>query len=144
MDTSFHYLLLAAQGMFQRRILARLAGSGLTAGQPKVLNYLGLHNGSVQKSIALGCQIDPATLTGLLGRMEEKGLIERRSQDGDRRSLCVYLTEEGWEKQKLVRSTMERLEEEVLTSLGPIQGEALMEGLLGICLRLAEDREALQ
>ena len=144
MDTSFHYLLLAAQGMFQRRILARLAGSGLTAGQPKVLNYLGLHNGSVQKNIALGCQIDPATLTGLLGRMEEKGLIERRSQDGDRRSLCVYLTEEGWEKQKLVRSTMERLEEEVLTSLGPVQGEALMEGLLGICLRLAEDREALQ
>ena len=144
MDTSFHYLLLAAQGMFQRRILARLAGSGLTAGQPKVLNYLGLHNGSVQKNIALGCQIDPATLTGLLGRMEEKGLIERRSQDGDRRSLCVYLTEEGWEKQKLVRSTMELLEEEVLTSLGPVQGEALMEGLLGICLRLAEDREALQ
>ena len=39
---------------------------------------------------------------------------------------------------------MERLEEEVLTSLGPVQGEALMEGLLGICLRLAEDREALQ
>ena len=144
MDTSFHYLLLAAQGMFQRRILARLAGSGLTAGQPKVLNYLGLHNGSVQKNIALGCQIDPATLTGLLGRMEEKGLIERRSQNGDRRSLCVYLTEEGWEKQKLVRATLERLEEEVLASLGPVQGEALVEGLLGICLRLAEDKEALQ
>ena len=96
MDTSFHYLLLAAQGMFQRRILARLAGSGLTAGQPKVLNYLGLHNGSVQKSIALGCQIDPATLTGLLGRMEEKGLVERRAEGGDRRALHVYLTDFGW------------------------------------------------
>ena len=102
MDTSFHYLLLAAQGMFQRRILARLAGSGLTAGQPKVLNYLGLHNGSVQKNIALGCQIDPATLTGLLGRMEEKGLVERRAEGGDRRALHVYLTDFGWEKQREV------------------------------------------
>ena len=34
MDDSFHYLLMAAQGLFQRRVLAELAGSGLTAGQP--------------------------------------------------------------------------------------------------------------
>lgn len=144
MDQSFHYLLMAAQGLFQRAVMAELSQAGLTAGQPKVLDYLGQHNGSIQKRIAAGCQIDPATLTGLLGRMEEKGLIERRSQGGDRRSLYVYLTEEGWEKQKLVRAAMDRLEEELLTSLGPVQGEALVEGLLGICLRLAEDKEALQ
>ena len=82
MDQSFHYLLMAAQGLFQRAVMAELSQAGLTAGQPKVLDYLGQHNGSIQKRIAAGCQIDPATLTGLLGRMEEKGLIERRSQDG--------------------------------------------------------------
>ena len=144
MKPTYHYMLMTNHMLLQKKLLTDLKETELTAGQPKVLDYLGQHNGSIQKRIAAGCQIDPATLTGLLGRMEEKGLIERRSQDGDRRSLCVYLTEEGWEKQKLVRSTMERLEEEVLTSLGPVQGEALMEGLLGICLRLAEDREALQ
>ena len=70
MDTSFHYLLMAAQGLFQRKVMAQLSEAGLTAGQPKVLDYLGLHNGSVQKAIAAGCQIDPATLTGILNRME--------------------------------------------------------------------------
>lgn len=143
MDTSFHYLLLAAQGMFQRRILARLAGSGLTAGQPKVLNYLGLHNGSVQKSIALGCQIDPATLTGLLNRMEEKGLITRRTEGGNRRSLHVYLTETGWEKQREVRATLERLEGELLAGLSGAELEGLLRGLLRVCEQMS-DLEALQ
>lgn len=144
MDESFHYLLMAAQGMFQRAVMAELSKAGLTAGQPKVLDYLGLHDGSIQKRIAAGCQIDPATLTGVLGRMEEKGLIERRSLNGDRRSLYVYLTAEGWEKQKLVRSVLERLEEEVLSGLTPDRRAALTAGLLDVCLALAEDREVLQ
>ena len=65
MDQSFHYLLMAAQGMFQRAVMGELSKAGLTAGQPKVLDYLGLHDGSIQKHIAAGCQIDPATLTGV-------------------------------------------------------------------------------
>lgn len=144
MDQSFHYLLMAAQGMFQRAVMGELSKAGLTAGQPKVLDYLGLHDGSIQKHIAAGCQIDPATLTGLLGRMEEKGLIERRSQDGDRRSLYVYLTAEGWEKQKLVRSVLTRMETQVLDGLAQEHRTALTKGLLQVCLSLAEDKEALQ
>ena len=144
MDTSFHYLLLAAQGMFQRRILARLAGSGLTAGQPKVLNYLGLHNGSVQKNIALGCQIDPATLTGLLGRMEEKGLVERRAEGGDRRALHVYRTDFGWEKQREVLRVLEACDREMLSGLDEAEGAALLRGLRHVCEHLAENKEALQ
>ncbi len=144
MEQSFHYLLMAAQGLFQRAVMEKLSRAGLTAGQPKVLDYLGQHDGSVQKHIAAGCLIDPATLTGVLGRMEEKGLIERRSRDGDRRSLCVYLTETGWEKQRLVRRTMEQLEAQVLAGLEPAQRAALTAGLGEICLALAEEGEALQ
>lgn len=143
MDQSFHYLLMASQGLFSRKVMAELSASGLTAGQPKVLDYLGLHDGSVQKKIAAGCQIDPATLTGLLGRMEEKGLIERRSENGDRRSLHVYLTELGWEKQREVRSTLTRLEEELLSGLSEEKRRQLCEGLLYLCSKMS-DWEALQ
>lgn len=143
MDDSFHYLLMAAQGLFQRRVLAELAGSGLTAGQPKVLDYLGLHDGSVQRAIAAGCQIDPATLTGLLNRMEEKGLITRRTEGGNRRSLHVYLTETGWEKQREVRATLERLEGELLAGLSGAELEGLLRGLLRVCEQMS-DLEALQ
>ena len=143
LDKSFHYLLLATQGLFQRAAMAELAGSGLTAGQPKVLDYLGLHDGSVQRRIAAGCQIDPATLTGLLNRMEEKGLIQRRSEGGDRRSLHVYLTPLGWEKQREVRCVLETLERRVLEGLDNAQRTQLLEGLFLVCQQMT-DVEALQ
>lgn len=143
MDYSFHYLIMASQALFQRQVVADLNGSGLTAGQPKVLDYLGRHDGSVQKSIAAGCQIDPATLTGLLNRMEEKGLIWRCKEQGNRRSLHVYLTEYGWEKQREVRKVFEKRSEEALSNLGPEQREQLMDGLFRICSSMA-DIEDLQ
>ena len=143
MDYSFHYLLMAAQALFQRSVMAELNGSGLTAGQPKVLDYLGLHDGSVQKSIAAGCQIDPATLTGLLNRMEEKGLIRRCNKQGDRRSLHVYLTDQGREKQREVRQTLERQTQTVLAKLDETQRAQLLDSLFQICSSMA-DMEGLQ
>lgn len=143
MDTSFHYLLMASQALFQRKVMAHLTDCGLTAGQPKVLDYLGLHNGSVQKAIAAGCQIEPATLTGILNRMEEKGLIYRQMENGDRRSLHVYLTEEGKEKQKLVRETLEGLTREILLEISPEEQQVLLECLVKICSKMI-DAEVLQ
>ena len=143
MDYSFHYLLMAAQALFQRSVMAELNGSVLTAGQPKVLDYLGLHDGSVQKSIAAGCQIDPATLTGLLNRMEEKGLIRRCNEQGDRRSLHVYLTDQGREKQREVRQTLERQTQTVLAKLDETQRAQLLDSLFQICSSMA-DMEGLQ
>lgn len=143
MDTSFHYLLMASQALFQRKVMAHLTDCGLTAGQPKVLDYLGLHNGSVQKAIAAGCQIEPATLTGILNRMEEKRLIYRQMENGDRRSLHVYLTEEGKEKQKLVRETLEGLTREILSEISPEEQQVLLECLVKICSKMI-DAEVLQ
>ena len=143
MDRSFHYLLMATQSLFQRSVMAELNGSGLTAGQPKVLDYLGRHDGSVQKAIAAGCQIDPATLTGLLNRMEEKGLIRRCNEDGNRRSLHVYLTEQGWAKQREVRQTMERQSEVVQAGLSEEQRAQLLGCLYKVCANMT-DMEGLQ
>ena len=143
MDRSFHYLLMATQSLFQRSVMAELNGSGLTAGQPKVLDYLARHDGSVQKDIAAGCQIDPATLTGLLNRMEEKGLIRRCNEDGNRRSLHVYLTEQGWDKQRGVRQTMERQSEAVQAGLSEEQRAQLLDCLYKVCANMT-DMEGLQ
>lgn len=65
MDKSFHYMIMVNQSLFQKKVLDALSPYKLTAGQPKVLDYLGKHNGCIQKSIATGCQIEPATLTGI-------------------------------------------------------------------------------
>jgi DNA-binding MarR family transcriptional regulator len=37
----------------------------------------------------------PSTLTGVLDRLERRGLVERRPNPADRRSIAIHLTSEG-------------------------------------------------
>ena len=41
MDKSFHYMIMVNQSLFQKKVLDALSPYKLTAGQPKVLDYLG-------------------------------------------------------------------------------------------------------
>ena len=95
MENTFHYLLMTNHLLFQKALLTEIKDTGLTSGQPKVLEYLRTHDGAVQKEIAAVCNIEPATLTSVLLGMENKNLIVRKMLDGNRRSLYVYLTETG-------------------------------------------------
>lgn len=92
---SLHYLLLADHLTFQKVLMSRIKDTGLTPGQPKVLDYLRCHDGAVQKDIAAACRIEPATITSVLLGMERKQLICRQTQNGNRRSLSVHLTDQG-------------------------------------------------
>lgn len=95
MSESFHYLVMAQHSLFQKELLSMLRDTGLSIGQPKVLDYLRDHDGASQKDIAKGCHIEPGTLTTLLNRMEDSGLVERRMLHGNRRSFFVFLTVHG-------------------------------------------------
>ena len=79
MSNSLHYLMMANQMLVQKALMERVKESGLTIGQPKVLDYLKDHDGSSQKDIARACFIEGGSLTGILNGMGEKGLIERRT-----------------------------------------------------------------
>lgn len=117
MDLSFHYLVMAEQSMFQKELLAKLKGLGLTIGQPKILDHLQTHDGAEQKEIARGCHIEPGTLTTLLNRMEKSGLVERRMLNGNRRSLYVFMTDKGKKQAEAVAEAFRELEEKAFYGL---------------------------
>ena len=127
MNSSFHYLVMAEQAMVQRALLARIKGSGLTIGQPKVLDYLKDHNGSSQKEIARGCHIEAGSLTSILNRMEEKGLVERRMLHGNRRNSYVFLTEKGEELRNLVTESFESIENEAFRGISEADRQQFMK-----------------
>ncbi|MFR9270329.1 MAG: MarR family transcriptional regulator [Clostridia bacterium] len=102
MEGTFHYMLMAEQAMVQKYILRTLKDTGLTMGQPKVLEYLMEHDGAEQKEIAMGCHVEAPSLTSILNRMERDGLIERRMLHGNRRSYHIFVTAKGKEKQQRV------------------------------------------
>ena len=132
MSHSFHYLIMAEHSMFQKELLARLKDTGLTIGQPKILDYLKDNDGAGQKDIARGCHIEPGTLTTLLNRMEGAGLVERRMLNGNRRSLYVFLTEKGKERLKLVSTAFSDMEEEAFRGISEAERETFMALMLRI------------
>lgn len=141
MDKSFHYMIMVNQALFQRQVLDLLSPHGLTAGQPKVLDYLGKHDGSMQKNIATGCQIEPATLTGILSRMEEKELIIRRIKDGNRRSLHVYMTDKGKRMQKIIDDTFVSVEKNIFKGISKDEREQFINTFFKICENMTNTEE---
>jgi DNA-binding MarR family transcriptional regulator len=55
----------------------------------------------------------PSTLTGVLDRLERRGLIERGANPSDRRSVLVRLTPEGRAQAERVERAYEELEPEL-------------------------------
>ena len=127
MDFSFHYLIMAEHSIFQKEILIKLKGLGLTIGQPKILDYLRTHDGAGQKDISHGCHIEPGTLTTLLNRMEENGLVERCMLNGNRRSSYVFMTEKGKKQADAVANAFKELEEKAFYGLSDEERTILME-----------------
>lgn len=123
---------MAEHSMFQKELQARLKGSGLTIGQPKILDYLKDHDGAEQKDIALGCHIEPGTLTSLLNRMEESGLVERRMLNGNRRSFFIFLTEKGKRQLELVTQAFGEIEEKAFRGIPETDRETFMNLFLRI------------
>lgn len=126
MEQTFHYLSMANHSMVQKKLMERIKNSGLTLGQPKVLDYLGENDGASQKEIAAACHIEPGSLTSILNRMEEKEMIERRILNGNRRTFHVFLTEYGKELQKKVDTAFYEIEKEALEGISEQEYTAFM------------------
>lgn len=124
---TFHYLLMAGHAIYNRKLMELLAGTGLTAGQPKVLDYLGGRDGASQKDIAAHCYIEAATLTSVLNGMEAKGLIERRRLNGNRRTFHIFLTDKGREMQQRVWKAFSEIEAETFDVMSGEESDHFME-----------------
>ena len=117
MYESLHYLIMANQMLVQKSLMDQIKDTGLTIGQPKILDYLKEHDGSNQKEIARACFLEAGSLTTILNKMEEKGLIERRMLNGNRRSFHIFMTEEGKRKQQMVDKAFKEIEQKALSGI---------------------------
>ena len=138
MDDSFHYLSMINHMTVQKKLMEQLADTGLTLGQPKVLDYLKDHDGASQKEIAAGCLIEAGSLTSILNRMEEKDLIERKMLNGNRRTFHIFMTESGKKNQKLVGEAFKKIEKTALNGISEEEQKLFMDIFCRIYRNLAD------
>lgn len=137
---SFHYLLLGIRTLFDKSVVSCFKSVGLTPGQPKVLEHLRSHDGDVQKAIARACFLEPATLSQILDGMAAKGLIERRSQPGDRRTSHVFLTDAGREKLALLDPIFEEAEAAAFCGISEAERAQCLATMEKIYANLSQER----
>ena len=138
MDDSFHYLSMINHMTIQKKLMEQLKDTGLTLGQPKVLDYLKDHDGVSQKEIAAGCLIEAGSLTSILIRMEEKDLIERKILNGNRRTFHIFMTESGKKNQKLVEEAFKKKEKTAVKGNSEEEQKLFMDIFCRIYRNLAD------
>lgn len=89
------FLLAGVARQMRRAFQQRLSGTPLTLAQARALVYVSRHEGVRQVELAQLLEVQPMTLVRLLDQLESSGLIERRTQSGDRRAYHVYLAPEA-------------------------------------------------
>ena len=68
---------------------------GLTGPQSAVLRILVKKGPISSAELSRKLYVTPANITGIIDRLEKKGLVERTRKDGDRRIALITLTESG-------------------------------------------------
>jgi MarR family transcriptional regulator, organic hydroperoxide resistance regulator len=100
MESRERFIFLIGQArnrLFTRLDQRLLSDAGITAVQSGALYYLLENDGCQSVELSRGLMLDKSAITGLIDRLECKGLVERRPSTNDRRSGNVYLTKAGRE-----------------------------------------------
>ena len=122
---------------FQRVSDAHIRRSGLTASQFDIVVTLGNTTGLPFKELGSRTLITKGTLTGVVDRLEARGLLERMACPEDGRSTLVRLTPEG---DRVFREVFEPH----LAFLAPAFESMPESGRKELVTRLKQLREALE
>jgi DNA-binding MarR family transcriptional regulator len=85
------------QGMAQlgRRLRAERVSHGLSRSRLSLLNLLALNGAMTASAMAAAERLQPQSLTRMLTRLDNDGLIVRSPDDADRRQVRIDITREG-------------------------------------------------
>ena len=93
---------------------------GLTGPQCVVIRTLAAEGSLSSASLSRRLYVTPANITGIIDRLEKKGLVERNRKDGDRRVALITLTQSG---NKMSKTLPDPIETKFIAELGDLGPE---------------------
>jgi MarR family transcriptional regulator, organic hydroperoxide resistance regulator len=103
---------------------------GFTGSQSSVLRSL-IHSGPLSSAeLSRILYVTPSNMTGIIDRLEKKGLVERIRKEGDRRIALITLTGRGAD---LSRTLPDPIEHKLISELGDLEPEHVQ--MLGLAVQ---------
>ena len=95
LEDSIGYLLAQVKAQLSNAVDAELAGHDITAAQWATLKHIDAGRGGTAAELCRNIGCDTGSVTRMLDRLEEKGLVRRTRSTEDRRVVHLELTEAG-------------------------------------------------
>ncbi|MBQ8955192.1 MAG: MarR family transcriptional regulator, partial [Clostridia bacterium] len=111
---------------------------GRNASQGRVMRILSQHDGLSQRELQEGLGIRPGSLSELVTKLEDKGLLQREQDGEDKRRVLLHLTDAGRAAASEAPSPRER------DSRFDVLTEQERDSLRAILTKLLESREQLK
>ena len=141
LNQCINFLLNKTQNAVLIHFRDKLDQYNVTPVQYSVLKCLWQEDKLSPKQISQEIALDASTITGILGRLENKNLIHRTPSSTDRRTLIIELTDEGKALQADIDRVILEANHEVLAALSPEEQATLKIWLEKICETCHEIRE---
>jgi DNA-binding MarR family transcriptional regulator len=124
-EDCFAFLLGKAYQHTNQEARQRLAPHGVTPAQYGLLEVLWERDEQSGAELSERLQLDSATMTGLLDRLERAGLVVRRADSTDRRVNRVALTAQGLALREPLDQAMDTVNAKLIAQLGQERAELL-------------------
>ena len=112
-------------------------GSAVSPAQMVLLDWIASSDGSGVQDIAEGLKLTPPTVSVGVRRLEDAGLLKRKSNPQDKRAVQFFLTSKGQSLQRQSQNFRRQKFKLILSGLTQQEQETMI-GLLEKALRTAE------
>ncbi len=122
--------IVAAYKVMMRRMADMLSEEKLTQPQFQALRIVAKNHEVCMREIGDEMFVTAANITGIIDRLESRGLLRRTGRKGDRRTTNIELTPEGMELQERVVERYNEFIQDALRVFTQEEQEKLSELLL--------------
>jgi DNA-binding MarR family transcriptional regulator len=141
---SLGFLVSDITRLLRRDFNRRAEPLGLTQAQWRTLAHLSRQEGVNQAALADMLEIQQMTLGRLIDRLEQSGLVERRRDALDRRSIRLFLTPAAQPLLARMEELAKQTRAIAIDHLSELEQRRLGETLSGVKRRLLQAEEAAE
>lgn len=116
-EEKYGYAITRTSRAVLRFLTGYLRSYSITPEQWTVVKRVFEYEGITQKELAVISDKDPATLAKILDILEREGLIARKTNDEDRRSYLIFITDQGVKLRNEVYEHLEQVFSKVLEGI---------------------------
>ncbi|RXK00217.1 MarR family transcriptional regulator [Arcobacter sp. CECT 8986] len=128
-DNIFGVLVANIRNHLKNNLEKDLQEYDISPAQSIIIRRLCEKDNLTQKELAKDTYFKQSSLTLLIDKLEQKGLVERKNKKNDRRAYLICITQKGKNLEKIIKDAGKKVEDEALQGIDEETQELMIQTL---------------